>query len=157
MRPYPEEVIRAIQGGVAAHFAPELRSSYATAQFAFSMMLFTIAQRDYDTAVPDLLDANKALRSLLADAAAALEGIAGDAAAVARTALASLPPPADSLRLSALRQENEALRDAVCKLAPMIEPAEDVAELAPMRPARAAIYAFLLEDARRRIVPILTV
>ncbi len=121
------------------------------------MMLFTIAQRDYDTAVPDLLDANKALRSLLIDAAAALEGIAGDAADAARTAIASLPPPAGSLRLSALRQENEALRDAVCKLAPVIEPADDVAELAPMRPARAAIYAFLLEDARRRIVPILTV
>jgi len=157
MRPYPEEVIRAIQGGVAAHFAPELRSTYSQAQFAFSMMLFTIAQRDYDSAVPDLLDANKTLRSVLADAAAALEGIAGDAAAVARTALAALPPAAGSLRLSDLRKENEALRDGVCTLAPLIEPAEDIAQLAPLRPARAAIYAFLLEDARRRIVPILTV
>jgi hypothetical protein len=157
MRPYPEEVIRAIQGGVAAHFAPELRSTYSQAQFAFSMMLFTIAQRDYDTAVPDLLDANTSLRTILADAANALETVDRDDARSARAALAALPAAAGSLRLSELRKDNDALRDAVCKLVPLIEPADDVAELAALRPARAAIYAYLLEDARRRVVPILTV
>ena len=62
MRPYPEEVLRAIQSGIVAHFAPEVESTYGKAQFAFSMMLFTIALRDYDSAVPDLLEANGTLR-----------------------------------------------------------------------------------------------
>ena len=43
MRPYPEEVLRSIQSGIVAHFAPEVQSTYGKAQFAFSMMLFTIA------------------------------------------------------------------------------------------------------------------
>ena len=157
MRPYPEEVVRAIQAGIAAHFAPELGSNYAQAQFAFSMILFGVIQRDFDTAVPDLVEDSKTLRTLLADASAALAGIDGDEARAARDAIAALPAPSASLRLSALRAENEALRGAIGRLAPLIEPAADIAGLAALRPARAAIFAHLLADAKRRIVPILTV
>ncbi len=157
MRPYPEEVVRAIQAGIAAHFAPELQSNYAQAQFAFSMILFGVIQRDFDTAVPDLVEDNKALRTLLADASAALASVAGDEARGARAVIAALPAPAESLRLSALRAENEALRAAIGGLAPLIEPAADVAGLAALRPVRAAVFAHLLADAKRRIVPILTV
>jgi hypothetical protein len=156
MRPYPEEVLRAIQAGVMAHFAPELTSSYAQAQFAFSMMLFGIVQRDYDTAVPDLVDANAALRGLLDEAASALAAIDRDDARAARAQIAALPPPSGSLRLSALRAENDALRDAVAKLTPLIEPAADVDALAPLRPARQHIYAWLSADATKRIFPLLT-
>ncbi len=156
MRPHPEEVLRAIQSGVTAHFLPELTSSYAQAQFAFSMLLFTVVQRDYDTAVPDLVDANSALRDLLASAGAVLASIDRDDARAAHDAIAGLPPPAPSLRLSALRAENDALRDTVCKLTPLIEPAADVATLALLAPIRASMYAWFAADARRRIVPILS-
>jgi hypothetical protein len=156
MRPYPEEVLRAIQTGVVSHFAPELTSNYSKAQFAFAMLLFGIATRDYDSAVPDLVDANTTLRALLTDASAALGGIARDDAVAARAALGVLPPPADSLRLSALRVENEALRALVSQIAPLIEAADDDPALAALRPSRTAIFGHLSADARRRMVPILT-
>ena len=156
MRPYPEEVLRAIQTGVGAHFAPELKSAYGQAQFAFSMLLFTIVQRDYDTAVPDLVEANRALRELLFSSHNALTSIDRDDARTALEAAAALPPPAPSLRLSALRAENEALRTIICALTPIIEPAADDPVLAPMKPVRAAIYAHLASDAKRRIFPILS-
>jgi hypothetical protein len=155
MRPYPEEILRAIQSGVVAHFAPELKSTYGQAQFAFSMLLFTIVQRDYDSAVPDLVDANAALRELLASAHDALADVDRDDARAAREAVV-LPQPAPSLRLSALRAENEALRAILCQLTPLIEPAEDDPTLIPMKPVRQSIYAHLTADARRRIFPILS-
>jgi hypothetical protein len=157
MRPYPEEVVRAVQAGIAAHFAPELQSTYSQAQFAFSMILFGVVQRDFDTAVPDLIADTKTLRELLAQVSSALGGIDAVRAAAAREVIAALPAPAESLRLSALRAENEGLRAAIGKLAPLIEPAADVADLAALRPAREAVFAHLLADAKRRIVPILTV
>lgn len=157
MRPYPEEVLRAIQAGVMAHFAPELQSNYGKAQLAFSMMLFSIATRDYDSAVPDLVEANAALRRLLGEASSALAGVARDDARAARDATSALPGPATSLRLSALRAEHEALRAAVGALAPLVEPAEDVAELAPLRTVRRDLFAWLKADAQRRVVPILSV
>jgi hypothetical protein len=156
MRPYPDEVLRAIQIGVMTHFAPELKSTYATAQFAFSMMLFTIAQRDYDTAVPDLLEANKTLRSLLDDASSALAELGSEAARAARQVIADLPPPSSSLALSALRAEQDGLRAAASALAPLIEPANDVDALAPLRPIRTAILDWLKSDAQRRVVPVLS-
>ena len=157
MRPYPEEVVRVIQAGIAAHFAPELQSTYSQAQFAFSMILFGVVQRDFDTAVPDLIEDSKKLRELLDQVSAVLDGVDDARAAPARDVLVALPAPAGSLRLSALRGENEGLRTAIGKLAPVIEPAADVPELAALRPAREAVFAHLLADARRRIVPILTV
>jgi hypothetical protein len=157
VRPYPEEVVRVIQAGIAAHFAPELQSTYSQAQFAFSMILFGVIQRDFDTAVPDLIEDSKQMRELLAQVASAVDGIDPDRAATARDILAGLPAPAESLRLSALRAEHEGLRAAIGRLAPVIEPAADVPELAALRPAREALFAHLLADARRRIVPILTV
>lgn len=156
MRPYPEEVLKAIQTGVMTHFLPELTSSYAQAQFAFAMLLFTVAQRDYDSAVPDLLEANAALRSLLGAVAAALPAVDRDDARAAAEAIAALPAPAGSLRLSDLRAENDALRAAFAGMAGLIEPAADVAALAPLRQARADAYALLAADARKRVVPILT-
>ena len=157
MRPYPEEVLRAIQSGIVTHFAPEIASNYGKAQFAFSMLLFGVIQRDYDTAVPDLIESNRTLRALLADASAALAGIAGEDARAARDAIGALPTVSASLRLSALRAEHDALRDVICKSAALLEPAADRDDLAPLRAARAAIYAWLLEDAKKRVVPILTV
>ena len=156
MRPYPEDVLKAIQTGVASHFAPELKSTYAQAQFAFSMLLFTFVQRDFDAMVPDLVEGSAALREMLSEVSRALDGVEGDAALAARSALASLPGPAASLHLSALRAESEALRAVVVALTPVIEPAADVAELAPLRPVRERLYAWFQADARRRIFPILS-
>ena len=158
MRPYPEEVLKAIQTGVMAHFLPELQSNYARAQFGFAMLLFTIAQRDYDTAVPDLIEHNKTARALLAETRDALASVTGDRAgiAMARDLLAGVPARAESLTLSELRREREALRAGIAALAPIIEPAADEPALAPLREARAHIYDYLKSDARKRIVPILT-
>mgnify|MGYP001574935368 FL=1 len=156
MRPYPEEVLRAIQTGVMTHFAPELKTPYAQAQFAFSMLLFAIIQRDYDTAVPDLVDANQSLRELLASTDTALAALDRNDARAARDAIAALPPPATTLRLSALRAEHEALRNAVCTLTPLVEPAADVPELASLTSVREQLFNWLSADAKRRIFPILT-
>ncbi len=156
MRPYPDEVLRALQTGVVTHFAPELKTSYGQAQFGFSMLLFGIVQRDYDTAVPDLLEANAELRSMLADADAALAAIDRDDARAARAAIAALPAATTSLRLSALRAEHDALRAAIGGMASLIEPAADDAALMALRDVRTRMYDWLAADARKRIVPILS-
>jgi hypothetical protein len=156
MRPYPEEVIKAIQAGIGAHFAPELKSNYAQAQFAFSMLLFMVVQRDYDTAVPDLVEANKDLRDLLTEASSTLADVHTAPATSAKAALAALPEAAPSLRLSDLRRENEALKAVAATLTPVIEPAADDATIAAMRPVRERMYAWFSADARRRIFPILS-
>ncbi len=156
MRPYPEEVLRVVQAGIMAHFAPEVRSAYGQAQIAFAMLLFMVVQRDADSAAADLVDDSRALRGLLADADAALAAIHRDDARAARERLAALPTGAPTLRLSDLRAENEALRGALAGLAPLIEPAADDGGLAPLREVRAAAFAYLAADARRRTVPILS-
>ena len=156
MRPYPEEVLRALQAGVGAHFAPELSSNYARAQFAFSMLLFSVVQRGYDSAVPDLVEANAALREMLAETRAALASIPRDDARRGVAALAALPVPAATLHLSALRNENEALRGGVSAIAALVEAAVDDSELGPLRTVRATMYAWFAADARKRIVPILS-
>lgn len=155
MRPTQEEIIRALQGGIMAHYLPELQSQYAKAQFAFGMVLFTILQKDFDGIAQDLVDANAGLRPLLAEAAAALDAIGSDDARSARATIDALPAPAGSVRLSELRAENDALRAAVAGMAPLIEAAADVPELAPLRDVRSKLYAYLLADSQRRSVPIL--
>jgi hypothetical protein len=156
MRPYPEEVLRIIQGGVVAHFVPELTSNYGKAQFAFSMLLFGVAQQRMDSAVPDLIEANTAIRGLLAEASDALASIDRDDARAGRATIAGLAAASNSLKLSALRAENDALRAVLASLAPLIEPAADVEQLAPLRDVRVKVYAHLSADAKTRVVPILS-
>lgn len=155
MRPYPDELLRAIQAGMMAHFAPEVQSTYGKAQIAFAMLLFGVAQRDYDSAVPDLIEENHRLRGLLDAASIALAALDDDPARTARGRIAALPPATSSLRLSDLRTEHALLRAEIAGLAPLIEPAADDAAPAPLRDVRASIYAYLLEDAKNRSVPIL--
>lgn len=153
MRPYPEEVLRAIQTGIGAHFMPEVKSDYAKAQFAFTMLLFTIVQRDFDGVAQDLVDANAALRTLIGKLDAGLVSVTG--AGAVREQIAALAPSATSVRLSDLRREHDALRAVIASAAPLIEPAGDDDALAALRAVRAEIYAHLQSDARRRMVPIL--
>jgi hypothetical protein len=155
MRPYPEEVQRAIQLVMMSHFAPELTSAYSQRELGVVMLLFQIIQRDYDTAVPDLIEQNAKLRALLAQTASALSEVEGEAARAGREAIAGIPPPSDSLRLSTLRQENDALRAILASLATLIEPAADDRMLAPLRDVRLKIYDHLRDDAKRRAVPML--
>lgn len=156
MRPHPEELVRILQTGVLSHFAPELQSSYAKAQFGFSMLLFGLATRNADAAVPDLMDENSALRALLAEARDAMARIDGRGAPQAAAAIDALAPPADSLRLAALRAENDAIRAVLAGMAPLIEAAGDDEALLPLRDVRARIYEHLQAAARKRIVPILS-
>jgi hypothetical protein len=155
VRPTSEELIKAIQAGIGAFFAPELQSLYAQSQMAVGMTLFGIALRDYDSAVPDLVEANAELRTMLADATAALARIERDGVRAELASVPAPPEPAASLRLSALRAEHDGLRAAFCALAPIIEPAADEPALAPLRPMRAALIAWLAADSKKRVVPIL--
>ena len=155
MRPYPEEIILALQRGTSAHFLPELKSSYAQAQFMPAQLLFGIALRDANTAAQDLVDANRELRALIADVSAALAAIDRPDAAAAREVAGGLPPAAADIKLSSLRAEYDALRSIICNLAPVIEPAGDDATLAPLADARKRIYAWFSADATKRAVPIL--
>ena len=155
MRPYPEEIVQALQRAAGAHFAPELTSTYAQSQFGVGSMLFGIAVRDANTAAQDLVDANRDLRALLSDIEAALPSVQHAAAAAAREALAALPQPAANLHLSALRAEFDGLRGAFGKLAPVLEPAGDDPTLAPLAPLRERAYAWFSADARRRSFPLL--
>jgi hypothetical protein len=156
MRPYPEEVLRALQTGVGSHLAPEVKSSYGQAQFAFAMLLFGVVQRDYDSAAQDLIDANATLRDILVGARDAIATLDRDDARDIARALDALPPAATSARLSSLRSEHDALREAVIRLVPLVEPAADDPALAAMRPTRSALWDCLRADAQRRVVPILT-
>jgi len=155
MRPYPEEVYRAIQNVVLQHFAPELQTPYSQREAGIVALMFGIASRGRDTEVPDLIEENRALRQILGQAASALAGIERPDAAAAREALATLPRTETSLKLSDLRRENEALRAALAALAPLIEPAAEDPALAPLRPVRDATFAHLKADAQRRQVPML--
>ncbi len=155
MRPTQEEIIRAIQGGIMAHYLPELQSQYAKAQFAFGMVLFSILQKDFDGIAQDTVDANAELRVLLAETDAALALVDRDDARAAREAIAGLPARAGSVRLSELRAEHDALRGVVAGMAPLIESAADVPGLAALRDVRLKLYAHLSADAQRRTVPIL--
>ena len=156
MRPYPEELIRILQGGVQAHWMPELRSTYAQAQAGFSMLLFMIAQRGFDTAVPDLIDANARLRGLLEEAREALTDVDAAGASDARARLASLPGRSETMKLSDLRRENDELRGALAGLAGLLEPAGEVKALAALRDVRAKVFDELAADAQARSVPILS-
>lgn len=155
MRPYPEEIVQALQRAAGAHFAPELQSTYAQSQFGVGSMLFGIAVRDANTAAQDLLDANRDLRAILADIDGALQVTNHPGAGPGREAIAALPPPAPDIRLTSLRTEFDALRQAFTALAPLIEPAAEDAALAPMAPLRERTYAWFSADARRRSFPLL--
>jgi hypothetical protein len=152
MRPYSEEVVLALQRGMAAHFAPELRSQYAQSQFGAAALLFGIALRDADTAAQNLIDANRELRELLADVHAALGSIDERRAEIGRSALARMPAAAADVRLSSLRAEFDGLRAVFSELAPVIEPAGDDGEMGEVRKR---VYAWFSADARKRVVPIL--
>jgi hypothetical protein len=155
VRPYPEEIHKAVQAVMVQHFAPELTTAYSQRELGIVMLLFSIASRDADTAVPDLIEQNAKLRALLDETSHALAAVDRDDARAGRDATAALPPATDSLRLSALRQENDALRAAISSLAPIIEPAADDPSLAPLRAVRTKIYDHLRDDAKRRSVPML--
>ena len=156
MRPTNEELLRTIQTGVMTHAAPDVQANYNKAQLGFSALLFMVAGRDIESAVADLVEGNATLRSLLAELAAALNSIGRDDTRAGAATIAALPAAETSLRLSALRKENDALRAAIASLAPLIEPAGDDASLASLRDVRTKLYAHLSADAKRRIVPILS-
>jgi hypothetical protein len=155
VRPYPEEIVQALQRAAGAHFAPELTSMYAQSQFGVGSMLFGIAVRDSNTAAQDLVDANRDLRALLADFDTALAASEHPGAVKGRHAIAVLPPPATDIRLSSLRAEFDALRQAFSDLAPLIEPAAEDPTLAPLESLRERTYAWFSADARRRSFPLL--
>jgi hypothetical protein len=155
MRPYPEELQRAIQAVMMGHFAPELTSAFSQREMGIVLLLFNIAQRSADTAVPDLIDENAALRELLNEIANSLAAVDRPGARTAVETIATLPGATDSLRLSALRAENDTLRGALAAFAPLIEPAADDPSLAPVREVRTKVYAHLKSDAQRRAVPML--
>ena len=156
MRPTNEELLRIIQTGVMTHAAPDVQANYNKAQLGFSALLFMVASRDIDSGVADLVEGNAALRALLAELHDGLKSIDRDDARAGIGAIAALPAPEASLRLSALRKENDALRAVISSLAPLIEPAGEDVSLASLREVRTKLYAHLSADAKRRIVPILS-
>ena len=155
MRPYPEEIYKAIQNVLMQHFAPELRTPYSQRELGIVAVMFGVASRSLDSEVPDLIDENRALRALLAEAHAALAQVDRAGSSEGRQTIAALPDVETSLKLSDLRRENDALRAALGALAPLIEPAADDASLAPLRDVRAKVFAHLRADAARRQVPML--
>lgn len=155
MRPYPEEIIQALQRGMASHFAPELRSTYAQSQFGAAAMLVGIALRDADTTAQDLVTANAELRALLAEVESAVGSIDAARAEIGRAALTKTPSAAADLNLSTLRAEFDGLRTVFSELAPVIEPAGEDPGLAGLRDVRAKVYAWFAADARKRTVPLL--
>lgn len=155
MRPYPEEIILALQRGMSAHFLPELKSSYAQAQFMPAQLLFGIALRDADGAAQNLIDANLELRGLLSEVQSTLGGVDRDDARAAASVFATLPAPAVDVKLSSLRAEFDGLRTAFSRLAPVLEPAGEDDGLVALRPIRRKVYDWFSADARKRTVPIL--
>ena len=155
MRPYPEEIYKAIQNVLMQHFAPELRTAYSQRELGIVAVMFGVAARTHDSEVPDLLDENRALRELLTEAVQVMSAPDWLIPSAGREAKAALRTTETSLKLSDLRAENDRLRSALAAMAPVIEPAADDPRFAAMREVRTKVYAHLRADAVRRQVPML--
>jgi len=138
MRPTGDEVLRGIQGSLLTYVLPELQSPYARSELMIISALLAIVAGEYDGAAQGLVDENAALRALAARGAEALDGdLAGELRALAGRQDASV-------RLSSLRETNEALRGAIARLGVAIEGDGSLAGL------RAAVLDRLREEAEAR-------
>ena len=144
MRPNGEEVLRGIQGSLMTYVLPELESQYARSELMIISALLAIVAGECDGAAQRLVDENAALRALAARGADALADgeLAGE--------LRSLASGGDaSVRLSSLRETNDALRAAIARLGVATEGDASMAGL------RSALLERLREEAETRSPPLL--
>ncbi len=121
MRPNGEEVLRGIQGSLAAYVLPELQSAYARTELMLALGLLGLVADEWDTTAQRLVDGNAALRALARRAAGALGAMPGAQAALADE-LRSLAGEAEgSLRLSELSGANDRLRGAIARVAAVVQ------------------------------------
>jgi hypothetical protein len=157
MRPHGLETIQAIQNALVTEVMPEVRSSFAQSQLLYMTLLLNALARHWDDGVQNLVDNHREMREILAQAADGLDTMPPDAelrtiAADLRAGAARTTP---SLRMTALLEEDDALRGLLARLAPLCDRAEAEAALAPLLPVRWRLLQFLRRDAQQRIVPIL--
>jgi hypothetical protein len=139
-----EETLRGIQGALLTFLLPELQSEYARSELMLAYAMLGMAADEWDGAVQTLVDDNAALRVLLATASESLTE-AGDAD-LARELRAFAADQDSSLRIGDLAAANARLRDAVGRLAVVIE-ASDVAVL---RGLRSDVIEYLRREAEGR-------
>ena len=118
MRPNGADLLRGAQSALATYALPEIQTDFARTELMIVVALLGIAANDFDGAAQRLVDDNAALRALAARGADAL---AGDFAVELR-ALAGETDA--SVRISDLSAANDRLREAVARLAVVIENGE---------------------------------
>lgn len=138
MRPNGQEVLRGVQSALATYILPEVQTAYARTELMAMLALLGIAAEEWDGAAQRLVDDNAALRALARRAAGTIDSAAG------ATELRAVAEQGDaSVRISELSSGNAALRDALSRLAPLLEASDATA----MRELRAALIEHLRADA----------
>lgn len=135
MRPNAEELLRGIQASLLTYVLPEVQSPYARSELMVVSALLSIVADSYDGAAQELVEDNAGLRELARRGA---ESDIDDLANELRT-LASASD--DSARVSDLARANEALREAITRLAIALDDDDQL---------RAAIVDGLRKEAEAR-------
>ncbi|MEX1254427.1 MAG: hypothetical protein WEE64_08805 [Dehalococcoidia bacterium] len=138
MRPNGQEVLRGVQSALATYILPEVQTAYARTELMAMLALLGMTAEEWDGAAQRLVDDNTALRALARRAADVVddEALVSDLRALAGQ-------HETSVRISELSSANAALREALSRLAPLLEGAEAPA----LRDLRAALIEHLRADA----------
>ena len=128
MRPYPEEIVQALQRAAAAHFAPELQSTYGTAGAERDALFALLGALDARVLGGLEVSAGEIFAALLFAPLASKFGWAlGSAPATAaahheaRTIVDDVLRPI-AVRLRVARKDQERARQALATLARMVPP-----------------------------------
>jgi hypothetical protein len=144
MRPDGDELPAIIRKALVDYVAPEVTSVYGRTQLTYALTLLAQLARESDGAAARLADEAAELRALLADALGRLAGSGMDGEVLAEVRSAAAAPPAQDLRLSALRTERSRLYDALIRL-------QDACAAAPPASAAAAVRTSVLAYLRARL------
>jgi hypothetical protein len=138
VRPNGQEVLRGVQAALATYILPEVQTAYARTELMAMLALLGMTAEEWDGAAQRLVDDNDALRGLARRAAETIDGAdqASELRALAEQRVASV-------RISDLSSPNAALREALSRLAPLLEASDAPA----LRELRAALIEHFRADA----------
>ncbi|WP_374574310.1 hypothetical protein [Phenylobacterium sp.] len=141
MNPTVSDVLAELSGLMMRNAAPDVAPADRASALGMSSMLLAIAAQEWDRAAARLVEENRAVRALLAEAPAAL----GEGELAERLWALSAGQDED-FRVSALQASNSALRAALIELQVAVEAAEgEIAER-----LEAAVWAELVASTERR-------
>ena len=141
MKPDADHLLRMLAGRLLTHVMPAIRTEYTQSNIALVSLLMMAAAEDFDRAAARLIEENRQMRRIFADAAA----IVSDLNLKQRLETAAKTIDED-FRVSALESANQPMRSLLIDLHAHIEnlEGEDAEEM------NDAIWVELAESAKRR-------